>query len=364
MNDKLVELCFAARLLFIGLWTLADCEGYLEDRPKRIKMSLFPADQLDVDALLGDLATAGFIHRYKVQGVRYIHVVNFSKHQNPHHKEALSVIPKPISQDEDVGISVVDEASSGAIMPMSKDMDSAMDKSNMSLRGRLDMTEDNLSHAPVLPRANLGHASVLPQTDPADSLIPDSLNLIPDSLIPDPFNWIPDSLNDGWTSQAVPSEIQDDAYAESDQEVFLIEGHAQDSWLACSNATGAGTERCGMLTVDDPVHVSQAHASHVGIDQPKATQTATPEAGDHALNIPFETFWDLYDKKVQPKACVRKWQRLTDAEREQIMQHVQQYKLAQPDNKEVLAKAVEEADAAHLKFPLSRASPINTARRF
>ncbi|WP_162818138.1 SRPBCC family protein [Aquirhabdus parva] len=183
MNDKLVELCFAARLLFIGLWTLADCEGYLEDRPKRIKMSLFPADQLDVDALLGDLATAGFIHRYKVAGVRYIHVVNFSKHQNPHHKEALSVIPKPVSQDEDVAVR--DDAGSGAIMPINKDMDSAMDMGHMDMRGGLDMTEDNLSHAPVLPRANLGHASVLPQTDPADSLIPDSLNLIPDSLIPD-----------------------------------------------------------------------------------------------------------------------------------------------------------------------------------
>ena len=49
-NEDLVELPFEDRLLFIGLWTLADREGRLEDRPKRIKMAVFPADNVDVDA--------------------------------------------------------------------------------------------------------------------------------------------------------------------------------------------------------------------------------------------------------------------------------------------------------------------------
>ena len=51
-NEDLVELPFEDRLLFIGLWTLADREGRLEDRPKRIKMAVFPADNVDVDASL------------------------------------------------------------------------------------------------------------------------------------------------------------------------------------------------------------------------------------------------------------------------------------------------------------------------
>ncbi len=190
MNEELIELCFAARLLFIGLWTLADCEGYLEDRPKRIKVALFPADQLDVDALLGDLATAGFIQRYTVAGIGYIHVVKFCKHQNPHHKEALSVIPKPVSVD--VAVSVSAEGA-GEIMPKSMDVNNAMDLSNS-----MDRTHDGLGQTPILPRANLDHASVLPQTDPADSLnlIPDPLNLIPDplNLIPDPPYLIPDQI--------------------------------------------------------------------------------------------------------------------------------------------------------------------------
>ena len=40
-NEFLADLPFETRLLFIGLWTLADREGRLEDRPRKIKMELF-----------------------------------------------------------------------------------------------------------------------------------------------------------------------------------------------------------------------------------------------------------------------------------------------------------------------------------
>jgi hypothetical protein len=54
-NDKLAELGPWHRLLFAGLWTLADSAGRMEDRPKRIKGQLFPFDDVDVDAMLNDL---------------------------------------------------------------------------------------------------------------------------------------------------------------------------------------------------------------------------------------------------------------------------------------------------------------------
>ena len=132
INEDLVELDFGTRLLFIGLWTLADREGYLEDRPKRIKMNLFPADDLDVEKCLSELHAKGLILRYQVDGGHYIHVKNFGKHQNPHHKEAPSSIPKP-------------------------------------------------SDAPVMPEASPRQDQCEPDSSRADSLIPDSLNLIPDS---------------------------------------------------------------------------------------------------------------------------------------------------------------------------------------
>lgn len=94
-NEDLVELPFATRLLFVGLWTLADREGRLEDRPKRIKMEIFPADDVDIEESLNELVAAGFITRYTVGADRYIEVVAFTKHQHPHQKEPASTIPKP-----------------------------------------------------------------------------------------------------------------------------------------------------------------------------------------------------------------------------------------------------------------------------
>jgi len=99
-NDQLVELSFETRLLFIGLWTLADKAGRLEDRPKKIKMELFPADSIDVAPMLADLAKAGFISRYTVGEVACIVVNNWDKHQAPHHTERASTLPQPIVNGE------------------------------------------------------------------------------------------------------------------------------------------------------------------------------------------------------------------------------------------------------------------------
>ena len=93
VNDGLVELDFATRLLFVGLWTIADRDGRLEDRPKKIKIAVFPADDVDMDAMLQALHDAAFVLRYEVGGFRYIQVTNWAKHQNPHHTEKASEIP-------------------------------------------------------------------------------------------------------------------------------------------------------------------------------------------------------------------------------------------------------------------------------
>lgn len=127
-NDLLVEISFEFRLLFIGLWTLSDRCGRLEDRPKRIKMEIFPADDVDVNKGLDDLDKAGFIKRYQVDSNKYIQIISFEKHQSPHHKEPESAIP------------VCDEIQS------------------------------SLGAAPGKPQSSLGVAA----------LIPESLNLNPD----------------------------------------------------------------------------------------------------------------------------------------------------------------------------------------
>ncbi len=99
INEDLAELSFEYRLLFIGLWTLADKEGRLENRPKRIKMSIFPADDVNVTEGLALLNRYGFVILYERNGCNYVQISNWHKHQSPHHTEKQSLIPAPLSHE-------------------------------------------------------------------------------------------------------------------------------------------------------------------------------------------------------------------------------------------------------------------------
>lgn len=50
------------------------------------------------------------------------------------------------------------------------------------------------------------------------------------------------------------------------------------------------------------------------------------------LNIPFDTFWNLYDKKVGSKKKLEsKWAKLTDEQRELAIDHTKRYIKSQPN---------------------------------
>ncbi len=95
-NEVLSALPYRDRLLFVGLWCIADRDGRLEDRPLRLRAELFPYDhEIDMEESLVRLAHHGFIHRYVTGNSRFIEVINFKKHQSPHHTERRGVIPAP-----------------------------------------------------------------------------------------------------------------------------------------------------------------------------------------------------------------------------------------------------------------------------
>ena len=134
-NEDLAELEPITRLLFIYLWMLADREGRLEDRPKRIAAQALAYDrQANVAEMLSSLEASGFVTRYTAKGMALIQINAFAKHQSPHIRESASALPS------------IDQSTTKAV-----------------------------------PSTILGDAEVLPRSP--DSLIPDSL--IPDSLIPD-----------------------------------------------------------------------------------------------------------------------------------------------------------------------------------
>lgn len=93
-DEKIVQLPFEARLLFIGLWNLADDEGKLEYNPVRIRYQLFPADNIDVKDLLDKLSATGLILIYSVEQKSYIYISHFLQHQKVSHP-AISTIPNP-----------------------------------------------------------------------------------------------------------------------------------------------------------------------------------------------------------------------------------------------------------------------------
>ncbi|HFZ1174431.1 TPA: hypothetical protein ACIJT4_001642 [Klebsiella oxytoca] len=182
-NDELAECHPLGRLLFAGLWTIADKEGRLDDRPKKIKAMLLPFDEADCDALLQQLNDHKFIIRYRVNGECYIQISNWKKHQNPHCKEAASEIPAPIENDKSTGQEQCKEDTEEE----KKDSESSQDVENKG--------------APELHGTSMVRESVENSLNPADSL-----NLIPDSLNPDP-----DSLDN---TQAASATCEGDEGAE------------------------------------------------------------------------------------------------------------------------------------------------------
>jgi len=98
LNEDLADIEAPwGRILFAGLWCMADREGRLKDRPRRIKAEVFPYDEKlpSVEKILTQLAAKRFILRYSTEGDKFIQINKFKSHQNPHNTERQSTIPSP-----------------------------------------------------------------------------------------------------------------------------------------------------------------------------------------------------------------------------------------------------------------------------
>lgn len=136
----------------------------LNDRPKKIKAEILPYDECNTDGGK-TLQNMGLI-RYEVDGTKYIQVVNFDKHQNPHVKEQASEIPAP-------------------------------DKHSASTVQEQDKNQKSMEVAGLIPSSSL--VSSCPH---------------PPSLIPHPSSLIPDA---GF----LPTPLPHDSEKSADQESFL-----------------------------------------------------------------------------------------------------------------------------------------------
>ena len=71
---------------------------------------------------------------------------------------------------------------------------------------------------------------------------------------------------------------------------------------------------------------------NAGETQTTPTKEGEERKEDKERNT-FDLFWDLYDKKVDRKACERKWSRIDKSEHDKIFQHVERYVKSTPDKK-------------------------------
>jgi hypothetical protein len=92
-DEAFVSCTMEARLLALGLRNIADDNGVFAWKPLTIKMQLFPADAVDVAAMLAELVRSEQVARFEVGGATYGVIRNFRKWQRPEKPKALHPIP-------------------------------------------------------------------------------------------------------------------------------------------------------------------------------------------------------------------------------------------------------------------------------
>lgn len=107
---QIVECSPTARLLFIGLWNFCDDGGNHPAEAKRLKMEVFPGDNMttaDIEGMVSELLAQKLILEYSAGGEDYWHVTGW-RHQKidrPNKKH-----PEPSAEDIR---RVLDEQSTG-----------------------------------------------------------------------------------------------------------------------------------------------------------------------------------------------------------------------------------------------------------
>ena len=95
-DEKLGECTIQERLLFMGLISNADDEGYGRANPKLLKSLIFPYDDLrasDLEKWLSHLGGLHIVALYEYNGQTYYNLPNFLKHQTIN-KPVKSTFPK------------------------------------------------------------------------------------------------------------------------------------------------------------------------------------------------------------------------------------------------------------------------------
>lgn len=95
-DDAFMSLSIEARIFLIGLWCEADDQGIFQVKPPTLKARIFPANDIDVVALINELEAHKFVKPFEENGCRYGAIRNFRKWQRPKKPNAIHPLPSDL----------------------------------------------------------------------------------------------------------------------------------------------------------------------------------------------------------------------------------------------------------------------------
>lgn len=141
-DEDYMALSFAARCCLSGVWIEADDHGVFKWKPKTLKAQIFPGDNVDMDALLGELETHNWVRRFKIDGEDYGICRNFTKWQRPKNPSYQHPFPEELRKY--AGFKQDDSGIDTEVLPQSSP--SPTEKAPQREEGGGNRKEDTGSH--------------------------------------------------------------------------------------------------------------------------------------------------------------------------------------------------------------------------
>lgn len=115
-SEQVTDCSLVARLMFIGMLNFCDDHGVHPASIKRLKMEIFPSDQLSNDAIhamIDELVRAELLYSYQVDGKGYWQVTGWARHQKiekPTYRHPLPEAQASVEQSSTTYVGVVDHS--------------------------------------------------------------------------------------------------------------------------------------------------------------------------------------------------------------------------------------------------------------
>jgi uncharacterized phage protein (TIGR02220 family) len=115
-SEQVTDCSLVARLMFIGMLNFCDDHGVHPASIKRLKMEVFPSDELSNDAIqamIDELVKVGLLYPYEIEGKGYWQVTGWAKHQKiekPTYRHPLPEAKSHVDQSSPTCVVVADHS--------------------------------------------------------------------------------------------------------------------------------------------------------------------------------------------------------------------------------------------------------------